>query len=193
MAITVGSTSSSLLDGLRDGDAEAWKRMATVYGPLVYALIRKRGFQEADAKDLSQVVFQNAFRGMAKFQKGSFRGWLATITRNVIQDHFREAGDRLPAIGGSDHRRWLDQVSASAESDSLNSFELRQSEVYQRVLELVEKNSDRVAWQYFREVVIKGRQVADVAQEYGVTQSAVYKGVQRVIDHIQTEYGGILD
>jgi hypothetical protein len=47
------STPSSLLEGLRQGDAASWRRLALLYGPLVYGWCRRRGLQAADAQDVT--------------------------------------------------------------------------------------------------------------------------------------------
>src|SRR5690606_4676990 len=86
-------TSLSLLSGLRARDAEAWRRLVHLYGPLVVSWCRRFGLQPADAEDLTQEVFRVVFNRMGDFRKeggqGSFRGWLLGITRNKVREHRR--------------------------------------------------------------------------------------------------------
>src|SRR4051794_7651699 len=52
-------TRPSLLLRVRDPrDNDAWREFVELYGPLVYRFSRKRGLQDADAADLTQIVFQ---------------------------------------------------------------------------------------------------------------------------------------
>jgi RNA polymerase sigma-70 factor (ECF subfamily) len=83
-----GSTSLSLLAGLRARDAEAWQRLVYLYGPLVERWCRRRGLQPRNCEDVVQQVFLTVAAKVSEFrreQKGdTFRGWLWTITRHKI-------------------------------------------------------------------------------------------------------------
>src|SRR5205823_3239375 len=83
------ATRASLLVRIRDGqDAEAWRQFVRVYAPVVYGFARKRGLQDADAADLMQEVLRSvaAAAGHLEYdpRRGSFRGWLYTVTRNKL-------------------------------------------------------------------------------------------------------------
>ncbi len=187
---TLDSTSSSLLNGLKALDDEAWRRLVQIYGPLVAQNIRRRGIPVRDTEDLVQEVFQRVHRGIGAFQKDSFRGWLTTITRSVVIDHCRKVSDQPSVTGGSDHWQWLDQIQAD---ESLDEDEFPWSEIYQRVRQVIESKFDRVTWQYFWETVVEKRSAEEVAREHGVSKWAVYKAKQRVIEQIKLEIGELPD
>src|SRR5262245_4484517 len=88
-----GSTASSLILGVRQGQADAWHRVARLYAPLVYAWCRRAGLQGPDAEDILQEVFLTVARRASDFRHDrpgdSFRGWLWGITRNKIGDWLR--------------------------------------------------------------------------------------------------------
>src|SRR6187399_304189 len=82
-------TRASLLVQLRStSNQAAWQEFAAMYGPIVYGFARKRGLQDADAADLMQDVMRSISVAAKNLQydprKGSFRGWLFTVTRNRI-------------------------------------------------------------------------------------------------------------
>jgi RNA polymerase sigma factor (sigma-70 family) len=85
---------------LRDpADERAWVEFVEVYGPLVRRLARRRGFQHADVEDLVQEVFRVVSgaieRGVYDPSRGSFRGWLFRIARNLAV-HRSEPGGQRP-------------------------------------------------------------------------------------------------
>src|SRR5713101_315098 len=85
----IPATRASLLVRLRDRqDHAAWSEFVRLYAPLVYRFARRRGLQDADAADLMQEVLRSVSGAMGRLNydpgRGSFRGWLYTITRNKL-------------------------------------------------------------------------------------------------------------
>src|SRR5215510_11939375 len=83
------ATRVSLLVRLRDGsDAEAWHEFVHLYAPVIYGFARKRGLQDADAADLMQEVLRSVSTAAQRLEydpsRGTFRGWLFTVTRNKV-------------------------------------------------------------------------------------------------------------
>ena len=85
------STSSTLLFRIRDvSDSEAWGQFLERYTPRIYAWCRRYQLQESDASDITQEVLTKLIKAMQSFEydasRGSFRGWLKTVTNNAIRD-----------------------------------------------------------------------------------------------------------
>ena len=96
-------TSSDLLSRVRAQDPAAWERLADLYGPLVYYWCRRSGLQEADAADVVQNVFVAVASAIENYRRqadATFRGWLWTVTRSKVQDHFSLDSQGKPG------RRW---------------------------------------------------------------------------------------
>ncbi len=82
-------TRVTLLARIKDGrDTDAWREFVQLYGPVVYRFARNRGLQDADAADLMQDVLRSVARNANRMEydpkRGTFRGWLYTVTRNKI-------------------------------------------------------------------------------------------------------------
>src|SRR5262245_54983191 len=98
------TTRRSLVLRLRNPDDEAaWAEFVALYEPLVYRLARRKGLQDADARDLCQDVFRAVAAAIDRWDpdpaKGKFRGWLFRIARNLLVN-FLVARRRHPPGSG---------------------------------------------------------------------------------------------
>ena len=111
-------TRASLLVRIRDpGDKEAWRQFVGLYAPLIHGLARQRGLQDADAADLTQEVLRAvvaAAPGLVYYPaRGSFRGWLYTVTCNKVHDLRESQLNRDRAMGDSATHRLLAEIPAN--------------------------------------------------------------------------------
>jgi RNA polymerase sigma-70 factor (ECF subfamily) len=74
------------------GDDDALSFAYQRWSPLVHTSAMRATGNSADAADITQAVFVSAWRGRHGFDpsKGSLPGWLMTITRRRIADHWEE-------------------------------------------------------------------------------------------------------
>jgi RNA polymerase sigma-70 factor (ECF subfamily) len=85
-----GLDEADLLADFREGreDALAWAYRR--WSGLVYSTALRATGNPEDAADITQAVFVSAWRGHRGFrpEAGSLRGWLMTITKRRIADHW---------------------------------------------------------------------------------------------------------
>src|SRR5271170_7714547 len=117
------TTRASLLVRLRDGgDAEAWHEFVRLYAPVIYGFARKRGLQDADAADLMQEVLRSVSTTVHRLEydpvRGTFRGWLFTVTRNKVFNFLESRSRRVQASGDSRVQQRLEQHADADESES---------------------------------------------------------------------------
>ncbi len=87
-----------LLDRFKDGDQGALEEIVSRYQKAVFFFILRMVWDEADAADLSQQTFVNAFRNIRGFNRRSnFKTWLYRIAINVCKNHFRDDPRRREA------------------------------------------------------------------------------------------------
>jgi RNA polymerase sigma-70 factor (ECF subfamily) len=191
-------TSSSLLESVRAGNAEAWSRLVYLHGPLIYRWCRQAGLQEADAENVGQEAFAAVFRAIGDFchdQQGTtFRGWLRTITTNKIRDFYRRQRPDQQAAGGSDAQEQLARLpqDSSASSEGASSAEDR-GLIIRRAVEIILADYEPRTRQAFWQVVVEGRDVADVAAELGISKNAVYIAKSRILTRLRTEFAAVLE
>jgi RNA polymerase sigma-70 factor (ECF subfamily) len=190
------SVGASLLVRLREGQAGAWERLVRLYGQTVYAWCRGAGVSEVDAADVSQEVFAAVARRIADFRRerpgDSFRGWLWTITRNKVRDHWRHHAEQVQAAGGTTAQEVINQAPEDGPSDSEAGAEEEAGDLYRRALELIRSEFEERTWKAFLMVTVEGRLPADAASALGTTPGAVYIAKSRVLKRLREEFGDLI-
>ena len=181
------TVSSTLLGGVRQMDQTAWSRLVETFGGIVYRWCRSSGVSPADAADVVQEVFTSVARGIGGFERrkpsGSFRSWLATITRNRVRDHFRRLRQREAAAGGTAAMQRLEQQAADL--DSTISTTGIQSALVRRLAAAVQAQFAAATWQAFWMTAVQGRPASEVAEALGMSTAAVYQSKSRVLRRLR--------
>src|SRR5262245_13545225 len=141
---TTTTTSATLLQRLKAQDAQAWERLVRLYGPTVYSWCRHAGLSPEDAADVRQEVFIAVSRSITRFRHDppchSFRGWLWTITRNKVRDHWRRNKPPDEAPGGTTAQKKMEQVpeEESADPGPPRAASAAVQNLWRRALELIQ-------------------------------------------------------
>lgn len=189
MVIDSISTRPSLLLRIRDAqDTRAWVEFVDLYGPLIYAFGRKHGLQDADAADLAQEVFRAVARAAGQFQydadRGGFRRWLFTVTRNKLKDAVARAHRQPAGAGDSGVRELLEQQAQPADDQTLWEQQF-QRRLLDWAAECVRREVQESTWQAFWQTAVEGRPPEEVAQRLGLSTGAVYIAKSRVIARLR--------
>ena len=185
-------TRPSLLLRLRDPqDERAWNEFLEVYGPLVQRLALRRGLQEADAADLTQEVFRAVAAAIDRWDpdpaRGSFRGWLFRIARNLIVNLLAARKRHPLGTGDTEFQSFLEQQPApDAEELFLFEGEYRRR-LFAWASERVRAEFRPKTWSAFWAAGVEGRDPKDVAGALGITVGAVYIAKSRVMARLKRE------
>jgi len=184
-------TRQSLLVRLRDlGDQKAWEEFLEIYEPLVFRLARKKGLQHADALDVTQEVLATVGRAIEQFDpdpgKGSFRGWLFRISRNLTINFLsRQKGPH--GTGGTDMRLLLEeQPDPNTQATTLFGLEYQQ-EVFRWAARRVRQQFQEDTWRAFWLTGVDGESIKEVAKLLGKTPGAVRIARCRVLARLKQE------
>ncbi|MEX2175362.1 MAG: sigma-70 family RNA polymerase sigma factor [Pirellulaceae bacterium] len=190
------STSASLLQQVRQRSESAWQRMTQIYGPAVYGWCRRAGLQSSDAADVTQNVFLAVATGIDRFDfdraDATFRGWLWTIFRSKLMDHYRQRKAEPAAVGQSSGPASVEAAIelASEGGDSSVGDPSEMSLLVRRALRIIEQDFSPVTWQAFWRSAVDEEQTGDIAALLKLTPAAVCMARSRVLRRLRETLAG---
>jgi RNA polymerase sigma-70 factor (ECF subfamily) len=190
-----GSTSRSLLAGAKRDEPLAWERVVRLYAPLVASWCRRWGVAEQDLGDVLQDVFAAVAGHLNRFHKeepgDTFRGWLLTIVRNKVRDHFRRRASEPAATGGTEAALYMQQIADPNALDDLPecSDDLQYDELLLKALDSIRSEFHERTWQAFWRVVVEGRTAVDAGAEMDMKPGAVRVAKSRILMRLRRELG----
>ena len=112
--------STALMVRVRDGDAEAFARLVSLWQDRLVTLFLHQTGDHATAEDLAQEVFLRVYRARGSYQPtAKFTTWIHTIAGNVASDlrqrAYRRREHGMPAsVSASSSGIGLDQIAVAA-------------------------------------------------------------------------------
>jgi RNA polymerase sigma-70 factor (ECF subfamily) len=184
-------TRASLLHRLRDpNDTDAWREFVRLYASLIYGFARKRGLQDADAADLMQDVLRSVSGAIGRLEydraKGTFRGWLFSITRNKVFN-FLDASRRRPRGSGDDGaQQMLDELPDRTpdEEDWDREYERK---VFAWASDRIRDEFQPATWKAFWMTAVDGDNASEVGKRLSMSPGAVYVAKSRVLARLREE------
>lgn len=109
--VLMSNTSVLLADAPGGAQAEpdpselAWDDVVARYADVVYTMAYRLTGDDEEARDLAQDVLLRLHRGLRRYRKGNFEGWLYRTTMNAFRDRLRKRKrlreDELPSDPGA--------------------------------------------------------------------------------------------
>ena len=183
-------TRPSLLLRLRDPqDEPAWREFLEIYEPLIERLGRRRGLQDADVRELVQDVLLAVAGAIDRWEpsreRGLFRGWLATVTRNLTVNLLKREARHPRGSGDSNFQELLEQhPDPKCGTTALFDLEYRR-QIFQWAAERIRHEFQPSTWSAFWETCVEQRSVESVVAEFGLTRGAVYVSQSRVMARLR--------
>jgi RNA polymerase sigma factor (sigma-70 family) len=183
-------TRRSLIVKLHDrADEAAWKEFVTLYEPLIYRLARRKGLQDADASDLCQDVFRAVSQAIDGWdpdpRRGSFRGWLSRIARNLLINFLTRRPHQLRGSGATSVQDLLEEQPAP-DPDTTAYFEAEyRKRLFQWAADEINGEYTPATWAAFWRTAVDGIAPKDVAASLGMSVGAVYIARSRVLSRLR--------
>jgi RNA polymerase sigma factor (sigma-70 family) len=186
------TTNVGLVLRLRDPlDEAAWTEFVQIYEPMIYNLVRLKGFQDADALELTQDVLLVVMRAVKRWEpdpcRGSFRGWLFTITRRLLINFLASPARRFAGSGRTSVLDWLLEVPDESGEDA-DTYDLQfKRRVFEWAARRVKRRVEPTTWEAFWRTAVMAQPTGTVARELGLSKGAVYVAKSRVMRLLRTE------
>jgi RNA polymerase sigma-70 factor (ECF subfamily) len=186
------ATRASLLVRLRDPqDKEAWGQFVQLYAPVVYGFARKRGLQDADAADLMQEVFRSVAGAAGRLEydpkRGTFRGWLYTITRNKIYTFLDAQRRQVRGSGDSGAQALLDEQAGREDGTGDLWDQEYERSAFAWAADRVRGEFHESTWKAFWLTAVEGQSARDAGRQLGLSPGAVYVAKSRVVARLREE------
>jgi RNA polymerase sigma-70 factor (ECF subfamily) len=141
-------------------------------------------------------AFVIVLRELPAFERrrdGAFRAWLRQITVNRIRA-FCKARLKQPLAGlGHEADQLLMQLS-DPNSDLARQWDQdHDKHVFHKLLAIVQPDFEANTWQAFTRFAQEGLPAARVAQELGMSESAVVQAKFRILKRLRQEAGDLMD
>lgn len=182
-------TRQSLLIRLRESSGEAWSEFLEIYEQAIYRFARYRGLQDADAWDVTQEVLSAVESKIESWQfdklKGSFRGWLFRVARNIAADKIVEQTRRAAAGGDSRVAELLAALPETSEQQSTAFWTEYRRTLMNWAAKQIQDDVKETSWQSFVRSAIEGQTAETVAADLGISVGSVYAAKFRIVARIR--------
>lgn len=181
-------TRISLIGRLHDAtDSEAWSEFVEIYQPMIHRIVQRRGLQYADAAEVTQDVLGRVSKAVANWNpdpdKGTFRGWLYRMTRNLTIDHVRR--NKSPHMKrDSDTQFDLSQIAEPTADESREFLAEYERQLFNWAAAQVQSSFKHENWQAFWLSTVDGISIQETSQQLGIPKGAIYVARSRVMAKI---------
>ena len=166
-------------------DPTAWEDFVVYYQRFIYHILHKMSIHENDFEDLNQLILIKLWKGLKSYSsdKGKFRLWLGKVTRNTVLNFLRDrnAQKNSPFEGQiEDGQKILDEVLATSNSEFEQMIEDEwRAYMCDQALSALEQLFTGNAVMAFK-MKQEGIEVADIAEELGLTTPSTHVLISRV-------------
>ena len=180
-------TRFSLIGRLHDPtDSEAWAEFVQIYQPMIQRIAQRRGLQYADAAEVTQDVLARIANSIHRWnpdsERGSFRGWLYRMTRNLTIDHIRR--NKSQNNGGLEAHFDINQIAEPSEQDS-REFQIEyERQLFNWAAAQVQSSFKPLNWPAFWLTTVDGVSIDTAARRLKIPKGKIYVARSRVMARI---------
>lgn len=182
-------TRQSLLLRLRQRSGDAWSEFLEIYEQAIFDYSRRRGLQEADARDVTQEVLAAVNEKVEQWNtdpsRGKFRGWLFRVAHNIAIDKVVAQSHRAAASGDSQVAQMLAEHPVDADRESSVFWTEYRRKLMHWAARQVKPEVKESSWQAFWMTAVDGKKPEDVANSLSLSVGNVYAAKFRIVAKIR--------
>lgn len=177
----VYKTRRTLLERLHDrNDDSSWKEFVETYRGYIFVVIRRMGIDEASTEDLVQQVLVKLWDKLPEFSydsKKRFRSYVATVTRNKVNDFVRSIKAEQKRI----NKTYSDESLKIIEVPEVEVIAQQEWELFiaNRALQNIRDSFSGNAIEVF-ERMLDGENPEEIAQSLNIKKNSVHQLNKRV-------------
>lgn len=185
---TSPDTRASLIVRLKASeDSSVWHEFVSIYESVIYRTARKQGLCHDDSAEVTQEVLTRVTKAIDGWEinpgRGSFRGWLYRITKNLSIDYLRKS-KRRPTTGND--TTILNSIKAPGESG--NDFDRQfERQVFRQTARTIENQFKPKTWKAFWMTTVDGKSIDEAVKQLDMTRGAIYIARSRVMAKLKQE------
>lgn len=171
---------SELMAKAQSGDQKAYKKLLVSITPILKSFLYKRVFDKDRIDDILQDILIGIHKARHTYRpEQPFENWMFGIARHKMIDAIRKQTRKDGREFATDKYEFLNVTDPAS---ATNDKEQDVSEDLKRALEtLPERQKDLVV-----RTKIEGHSIADVAQEFDMSESAVKVSIHRSLKKLQS-------
>ena len=182
-------TRQSLLIRLQSQSSQAWGEFLEIYEQAILNYSRSRGLQEADARDVTQEVLSAVTRKIESWDpnrsRGTFRGWLLRVARNMAVDRIIKQSKQAAASGDSRVAQMLSETPRTPEAESDAFLSEYRRKVFHVAAKRIRPEVNDRSWKSFWLTTIEGQKPEEVAAQLNTSVGSVYAAKFRIVSRLR--------
>jgi len=165
----------------QQGDSAAYTDLLGQCRLILRSMLQKKVSDEALLEDLIQEILISLHKARHTYQaERSFAPWLFSIANFRLQDHFRSHYRQL-----NFQQRFIETLELENQGEDVTFWAQRHEEVQEAILRLPEKQGRLVDL-----MKLQGYTAAEVAEQTGMSVSAVKVSVHRSLKELKKQIQG---
>lgn len=174
-------TDAELVRETLSGDRDAFGKLVDRHRRTVFALCLQRGFQPAEAEDLTQDVFIKAYKALPKLQTAEHFGrWIYGITAHVAADAARTRRRRSDDVNLDSAGAFEDPREGYVSEGVLQE----RADVMRALSELPEEQRIVLTLRY-----LEGMSPKEIAERLGEPRGTVRSRLHHALAYLQSAFG----